>query len=166
MNPLPLLLLLPFLTVTSTFGQDVLRLEPGQEPGRASLSEIAWLTGYWVGTGLGAQSDELWMPAVDNSMPGVYRFMSDGSLVFSEYMMVIADAGTLSIKLKHFNRDLSPWEEKDQWMEFKLVKLDGQTAYFNGLTYHRYGDSLLIRLAMRGPDGPKIEEFRLTKRDL
>jgi hypothetical protein len=68
--------------------------------------------------------------------------------------------------LKHFNRDLSPWEDKDRWLEFRLVKIDGQTAYFNGLTYHRDGDALIVKLAMRTRDGSRIETFQFTRTTL
>jgi len=68
--------------------------------------------------------------------------------------------------LKHFNRDLSPWEEKDDWTEFRLVAIKDQTAYFHGLTYQRTGDSLNIHLSMRNRERSWIETFSFTKKDL
>jgi hypothetical protein len=144
----------------------VLRLEPDQLPAPATLADVAWLAGHWVGTGLGGDCDETWLPATDNAMPGIFRYHREGSLVFSEYMMIEALDGSLSVKLKHFNRDLTPWEEKNDWVVFRLVKLDRQTAYFNGLTYHREGDTLLVRLAMRTANGSTIEEFRFQRKPL
>jgi len=162
MRTYPILTLL-LLFVTDLHAQEVLRLEPDQQPASATLADVAWLSGHWIGTGLGGECDETWIPATDNAMPGIFRYHLNDTLIFSEYMMIEALNGSLSIKLKHFNRDLSPWEEKDDWVVFQLVKIDGQTAYFNGLTYHRDGDTLLVRLAMRTAQGPKIEEFRFQR---
>lgn len=54
----------------------------------------------------------------------------------------------------------------DRWVEFRLVRIDGQTAYFNGLTYHRDGDTLTIKLALRSATGSRVEEFQFTRREL
>lgn len=161
-----LVLILLLLSVADLHAQEVLRLEPDQQPASATLADVAWLAGHWVGTGLGGECDETWLPATDNAMPGIFRYHLNDTLVFSEYMMIEALDSTLTIKLKHFNRDLSPWEDKDRWVEFRLIKIDGQTAYFNGLTYHREGNSLTVKLAMRTRDGSRIEEFRFTKKPL
>jgi hypothetical protein len=159
-----LIVLLLWLSLGSvSSAQDVLRLEPDAPAGRASLSDVAWLAGHWVGTGLGGECDETWLPATDNAMPGIFRYHRNDTLVFSEYMMIEAFDSTLSVKLKHFNRNLSPWEDKDRWLEFRLVKIDGQTAYFNGLTYHRDGDILIVKLAMRTREGSRIETFQFTR---
>ncbi len=161
-----LLLLMFVLAACPARSQDVLRLEPSAQPAPATLADVAWLTGHWVGTGLGGDCDETWLPATDNAMPGIFRYHRGDTLVFSEYMMIEALHGSLTVKLKHFNRDLSPWEEKDRWTTFRLVKLDRQTAYFSGLTYHRDGDVLLVRLAMRTDNGSTIEEFRFQRKPL
>lgn len=159
-------LLIVFFAANRLLAQAVMRLEPGQAPGSATLADVAWLAGHWVGTGLGGDCDETWLPATDNAMPGIFRYHRGDTLVFSEYMMIEALDGSLTAKLKHFNRDLSPWEEKDRWTTFRLVNIDGQTAYFNGLTYHREGDTLLVRLAMRTANGSTIEEFRFQRKPL
>lgn len=67
------------------------------------------------------------------------------------------------IKLKHFSRDLSPWEEKEEWTTFKLVKIEGQTAYFNGLTYHRKNKKLIIKLLLHSEGEEHIETFTFKK---
>ena len=123
--------------------QEVIRLEKGQQPGKATLSQIDWLTGYWVGTGLGGDCEELWMPAIDSGMHGVFRFTKAKALQFTEYMVIEARNETLTVRLKHFGRGVNPWEEKDKWVEFPLVKVEGQTVWFNGLTYARRGDELI-----------------------
>lgn len=164
--PMKYLLLGLLLTSPILRAQDVLRLAEGETSPPATLQDLRWLVGHWVGTGLGGTCDEVWLPAMDNTMPGVFRYVKDGTLVFSEYMMIEHKDGTLKVRLKHFNRDLSPWEEKDKWVEFKLVKIENQTAYFHGLTYQRTGDTLVIKLSLRSAAGAKIEEFRFTRAPL
>ena len=147
-------------------GQEVLKSEAGDAPGKGSLSELNWLTGYWKGTGLGGECDELWMPAADNCMTGIFRLMKEGKLSFSEYMILEEAESTVTLKLKHFGRDLTPWEEKDKWIIFNLIKIEDMTAYFNGITYHRNGDELLIKLILKSKDKEWTEEFRFTKENL
>lgn len=161
-----------FLTVIAVFiglngrAQEVLKLSEGDEPGPATIRQLDWLTGYWRGTGLGGQCDELWMPATDSSMVGVFRYEKDGKIVFTEYMVIQEEGGSLVLSLKHFNRDLSAWEEVEEWTTFRLVKTSGQTAWFSGLTYHREGDQLRILLSMRSGEKVRIEEFRFEKTGL
>lgn len=161
-----LLVVATLFLATFSSAQEVLRLQEGEASPPATLEDLRWLVGHWVGTGLGGTCDELWLPPMDNTMAGIFRLSHEGTLRFSEYMMVEQRDGTLKIRLKHFNRDLSPWEEKDKWVEFKLVKLADQTAYFQGLTYQRTGDSLVIKLSLKSAAGPKIEEFRFTRAPL
>jgi len=144
-------------------GQEVLTLEKDAPAGKASLSQLDWLVGAWKGSGFGGDCDEMWMPAVDNSMLGVFRYSKDGTVHFSEFIVIEEVDETLIVKLKHFSRDLTPWEEKDTWTEFKLVKVEDQTAYFNGLTYHLDGEELVILLALTSEGTRTIEEFRFTK---
>jgi hypothetical protein len=148
------------------YAQDVLRLGPDEEPGIGSLENLAWLQGYWVGTGLGGEVDELWLPVMDNSMIGTFRLKMDSTLIFSEYMVIEEVDEKLILKLKHFNKDLSPWEEKDQWTEFKFIKSEGQTAWFSGLTYQRVGDTLNVYLRLTQNGQSRIETFSFLKTNL
>jgi hypothetical protein len=150
----------------SGMAQEVLKLSENDVPGMAGIRQLDWLTGYWRGTGLGGQCDELWMPATDSSMAGVFRLEKGGKIIFSEYMVIQEEGGSLVLRLKHFNRDLTPWEEVEKWTTFRLVRISGKTAWFSGLTYHREGDQLRILLSMRSGEKTRTEEFRFEKTDL
>ncbi|MCH6199422.1 DUF6265 family protein [Aquiflexum sp. LQ15W] len=165
-NKSVLLLLLVFLFSIKGNAQEVLHLDQAQPAGNGSIQELDWLAGYWIGTGLGGDCEELWLPPMDNSMIGTFRFIMEGELIFSEYMHMIEEDGRLSLKIKHFNRDLTAWEEKEDWTVFKFIKTEGQTAYFSGITFHRAGDELMIRLAMTNEGKKSTEEFRLKRKDL
>lgn len=146
--------------------QEVLTLAENETPGSGSLSDVTWLTGYWKGTGLGGNCEELWMPAADNTMNGIFRFLKDGQTQFSEYMILEEDKGTVILKIKHFSRDLTPWEEKEKWVTFPLVKVESEAVYFSGVTFERTGENLKIFLTIRGKDDSRIEEFNFYKTDL
>jgi hypothetical protein len=63
------------------------------------------------------------------------------------------------LKIKHFNRDLSTWEEKDKWTIFPFIKLENETAYFKGITFERKDTKLFIYLAMKKGEETVIESF-------
>ncbi|WP_223271884.1 DUF6265 family protein [Algoriphagus ratkowskyi] len=52
------------------------------------------------------------MPAVDGNMIGNFRYWSERKLIFSEYMNIVQEGKNFSLKIKHFNADLSPWKKK------------------------------------------------------
>lgn len=151
---------------TATQAQEVRTLDEGQQPATANMQQMEWLTGYWEGSGFGGDCIEVWTPAADNAMQGIFRFVMNDTLVFTEYMHVFAHNNTLAIKLKHFSRDLSGWEEQAEWTTFPLVAIEGQTAYFNGLTYARTGNTLIIKLLLYEGDREYEEEFRFEKKTL
>ena len=52
------------------------------------------------------------------------------------------------------------WEEKDKYVSFPLVKLEGQTAWFEGMTLEKNGEDLIIYLSMK--DDGVLKEEKLT----
>ena len=131
----------------------------------ATLADIAWMQGRWVGDGLGGVSEELWSPPQGGVMMGMYRLLKQDRPVFYEFVMIVEENGTLAMKLKHFNPDFSGWEEKADFVTFKLVAVEPGAAHFNGLSYVREGDDeLRIYLILRDKDGTSREElFKLRR---
>lgn len=152
-----------FLFASVSFSQ-VKTLETDQTPGKGKVEDLTWIEGVWVGTGLGGDCEEVWMPAVDGHMIGTFRFWEDGKLVFSEFMNIVQEGETFSMKLKHFNPDLSPWEEKDKWTTFQLVEVGDNFVSFTGLTMQRIGDEMLLQLVLTENGVRRIEEFKYTKK--
>jgi len=152
-----------FLVRGEINAQKIMNLKENQEFPETSIQDLKWIAGYWEGTGLGGQCEELWFPPADNSMIGTFRFFMEGVLIFSEYMHIIEEDGKIFLKLKHFNRDLSPWEEKETWTIFPFIKSEGQTAYFDGLTFQREGDEMVLLLSMGSNGEKRIEEFQYKK---
>jgi hypothetical protein len=159
-----LILISAFLAISHFATSQVRQLEENQPPGKGKVEYLSWLHGYWTGSGLGGDCEEVWLPAKDGHMIGTFRFWNEGKLVFSEFMNLVQEGESISLKLKHFNPDLTGWEEKEEWTTFKLIEIAENTAWFHGITYERKGDELVISLSLTENGETRIEEFRLTKK--
>ena len=125
------------------------RLEEGGVSPAASLDSVAFLAGSWVGTGLGGEVEEVWTAPSAGTMVGSFKLLQNGEPNFYEFLVISEEEGSLVLRLKHFNPDLSGWEEKDDFVTFPLVKVDNDSVYFRGLTYRKVGDGRLqIYLAL------------------
>ncbi len=159
-----------FILFGSNFAQvknteNTLKLAEGLASKKATIADAAWLAGNWRGTGLGGFSEETWSAPEAGIMVGTYRLVKDGKPVFYEMMWLLETEGTLILRLKHFNPDLTGWEEKDKSVDFKFVKKDDKRLYFSGLTFEQASkDELNIYLALRLRDGSLKEEmFRMNR---
>lgn len=73
----------------------------------ASVEDFAFLQGLWVGTGFGGKSEDMWMPASDGSMFGIFKQSSAQGITFTEFMEITQIGGEFVLRLKHFNRDFT-----------------------------------------------------------
>ena len=137
---------------------NIKRLPSGSARPAAHASDLDWLAGQWRGEGLGGQCEESWLPAVGGTLIGSFRLAQDGEPVFYEFLAITEDAGSLTFRVKHFNPDMTGWEEKDETMDFFLVEVGENEVYFDGLTMRRTGSKLEIFLSMKGKDGTVREE--------
>ncbi len=159
--PTYVVLILAFSSVVQSQVPDlpnIKRLASGSERPAARASDLDWLAGQWQGEGLGGQCEESWLPAVGGTLIGSFRLADDGVPVFYEFLAITEDAGSLTFRVKHFNPDMTGWEEKDETMDFLLVEVGENEAYFDGLTLRRTGSKLEIFLSMKGEDGTVREE--------
>jgi len=133
-------------------------------PRAATIEDAEWLSGRWVGEGLGGEMEEIWSPPVGGQMVGHFRLVRDGAPVFYELMLLdIADGG-LRMRIKHFNPDFTGWEEKDAWVTFAPVSVSAEELVFSSLRIVRQGeDSLLMYLRIRYADGVREEVLRFNR---
>ena len=103
----------------------------------ATLKDFSWLVGQWTGTGLGGVTDELWSGPAAGAMMGSFRLLRDGKVVFYEFLTLVEQGNTVVLKLKHFNADLTGWEEKADFVTFRLLKVTPDAVYFRGLTFRK-----------------------------
>ncbi len=153
----------PGATGQSRYTENTLQLDEGAERPRAKLDQLAFMVGAWEGEAFGGRFEEVWSAPSVGTMTGTFKLIHDEKPSMYEFEIIVEDEGSLAIRLKHFNADLSAWEEKAEFVEFPLVKLNEEGAFFAGLTYRRIGpDELGVFLAMKTKVG--VREERLTYR--
>lgn len=133
-----------------------------------TMADFDFLKGYWQGTGFGGRSEEIWMPAADGSMFGIFKQASDAGITFTEFMEITQVGENFVLRLKHFNPDFTGWEAQDEYVTFTLRSVAPNKAVFGGLTYTRIDSTnLRIELRLQESDGNvHTEVFDLVKVDI
>jgi hypothetical protein len=141
------------------------RLADGEEPPPATLADAAFLVGAWEGEAFGGRFEEVWNPPSAGSMVGMFKLFDEDGVAFYELMLITVEGGTLSLKVRHFNADFTAWEEKGDYVEFRLVAMDEHALHFGGLSFYRRGpDSLEAYIAMQNDSGVREEKLTFTRR--
>ena len=159
-----LLVLALGLTVGCT-AQNTLKFpEHGSSP-KAALNDVAWIAGHWKGEAFGGITEEIWSPTLGDSMMFVFKLVNDGKVSFYETGHIKQVGKTLILQLKHFHGDLKGWEEKDETVDFKLVKIEADKIYFDQFTFERIsGNEINLYVVIEGKDGATKEvKFNYTK---
>lgn len=145
--------------------ENTVKLGDNQTEAGATIGDISWLAGDWVGTGLGGVSEERWSKPNGGIMVGTFRLIIDGKPIFYEMAWLMEHKGSLVLRLKHFSPVLVGWEEKDKTVDFPFVDRSGDKMRFSGLTFERVGASKLnIYLAIELKDGSVKEEvFKMER---
>jgi hypothetical protein len=164
-----ILLCLPFLLLLGCSNAQnnprTLSLTPGQESPAATIEQVAWIQGNWTGEAFGGTIEEVWNPPSAGSMMGMFKSEKDGAVNFYELMIITEQDNSLLMKLKHFNADLTGWEEKEETVDFPLVKLTPDAAYFDGLTFEKVTEEELhVYVVIGMEDGEKQEMKFVYKR--
>jgi hypothetical protein len=159
------LILLACLWSSVAEAQSVRTVRPGVPPPAASIDEVAWLVGHWEGKGLGGQSFETISPPVAGQISGHFQQVVGGKIRFYEIYQIVPVGNSLVFRLKHFNADLTGWEEKDQTVEFPLVAIEKEAVYFDGLTMRLAGEGQLeSAVSIKQRDGTvQTETFRFRR---
>lgn len=154
LSVLVLLTTVSFSLAQSKLTEHTLKLDEGASPASANLDDFRWIQGRWVGEGLGGECEETFFPPWNGTMIGTFRYAKEGKLVFSEFFSFTQSDGGIVLKLKHFNPDMTGWEEKDSMVIFPLIRAEKNAAYFSGLTYKLNDEGILnVWVAMKGRDG-------------
>jgi len=141
------------------------RLADGEERPAATLEDATWLVGSWTGSGFDQQFEEVWNPASAGSMVGMFKLFGENGVSFYELMLLEVQDDTLSLKVKHFNADFGAWEDKPEFVNFRLVKIEQDALHFGGLSFYRRGDDQIdAYIVLR--EGDDLTEYHLEyKRD-
>jgi len=121
------------------------------------VKDLGFLAGRWGGTVGGYQADEIWSPAANGSLMGVYREMKDGKTTFFEFLTIEQEESGPVLRLRHFKPGMKALDTDPT--AFPLVKLSPGKAVFES------GTKLPVRMTFeqKGPD--KLEILLEHKRE-
>lgn len=121
--------------------QNTLKYSDSIPPIKASLLDISWVEGHWKGEAFGGIAEEIWSPPLGDSMMFSFKLVNDNKVSFYEIGFIREINETLILQLKHFHNDLKGWEEKDETVNFKLVRIDPNKIFFDQLTFEKINNN-------------------------
>jgi hypothetical protein len=133
-------------------------------PPVANLNDVSWIAGNWRGEALGGVFEETWNAPLGDSMMGIFRLAKNGKVEFYELLTIVPLDHSLLLRLKHFSGEMVGWEEKEQTVDFPLVKLTEKEAYFDGLTFRLAGPDELHIFAVAESENGSQTELRFEAR--
>jgi hypothetical protein len=137
------------------------RLSADETHPQATLDHARWLVGSWSGTAFGKRFEEVWSPPSAGSMLGTFKLFNGNTPEFYEILLLTVEAGTLSLKVKHFSPDFTAWEDKSDYVEFRLVKMSEDELHFSGISFYRLdADHMEAYVVMR--NGDELMEHKLV----
>lgn len=131
----------------------------------ATLDQVSWIQGHYIGQAFGGKTEEIWSPPSGDSMMFVFKLTVDNKTVFYEVGGIRQIDDTLLMQLKHFGNDFKGWEEKDDTVDFKLVKIENDKVYFDGMTFEKVSDSEINVYVVLSENG-KEEEVKFNYKRL
>jgi len=169
-------LLVPFIALSASLAfaagaqaveprtEHTFQLSEGESHPPATLDDAKILVGSWTGTAFGQRFEEVWNPPSAGSMIGLFKLYGDDGIAFYELLLLTVEDGTLSLKVKHFNPDFTAWEEKGDYVNFRLVKKEPDALHFSGISFYRRGDDRIDGyIVMRNKDGIREHELRYVR---
>lgn len=151
----------------SAVSQNTEAFDPDVVAPKATLEDAAWIAGHWKGEALGGTAEEIWSPPLGGSMMFVFKLVVDKKVSFYEIGHIKESGETLLLQLKHFYGSLEGWEEKDETVDFKLVRVEKDRLYFDGFTFERIGpDELNLYVVIEQEEGREQEvKFNYKRQD-
>jgi len=133
------LFLVPLLIHAQTNFENTIPYDAEQGSPKANLKSISWISGHWKGEAFGGITEEVWTPPTGGSMMCVFKLIVENQVEFYEIVTITEINESLLLQLKHFDRKLHGWEEKDETVDFNLVKVTTDKVFFDEFTFERIG---------------------------
>lgn len=127
------------LALTVVLGIEAAIAQESQRP-RATIADVAWIGGNWVGSSGAVTFEERWTPPAGEAMLAVARTIKGPRMVAFEFLRIIQRDGTLVYVAQPSGRPPT---------EFTLTAIDADSATFENPA-HDFPK--MIRYARR-PDG-------------
>ncbi len=140
------------------------------DPIQATIEDLAWISGRWVGTHGSDEIEETWGQVMGGGMMGMFRAIGAGHPRFYELITMDVEGDGLVCRFRHFNRDMTGWEEKDAPLELDLVSVREGDALFlrrgkeRWMTYRLEGpDRLIVFFEAEGQAHDPDDEYRFAR---
>ncbi len=140
------------------------KLEAGEARPLATLQDAAWLAGSWEGTAFGQKFEEVWNAPSVGSMVGMFKLHDGNAPSFYEILLLTEIENSLSLRVRHFNPDFSAWENKDEFIDFRLVKLEDNALHFRGISFYRISEDLIDAYIVFKSDAGPVEHKLVYQR--
>ncbi len=135
-------------------------LAEGASPPATTAVDAAWLVGRWEGVAFGQRFEQYWSEPSVGSMLGTFKLIGDEGVQFYELLEIAVSEGRLGLKVKHFSSDFIAWEDKPDYVHFKLVAVEPDALHFSGISFYRRGpDNIEAYLVMREGDALREEKL-------
>ena len=155
------LALLLFIVSTTLLSQNTLKLEDKESP-TATINDVTWIAGHWEGEALGGITEEVWTAPLVKSMMGSFKLVVEDVVQFYELCTITEENNSLLLRIKHFDKDLKGWEEKDASIEFPLVKIEENKVFFDGLTFEKVSENELNIYVIFKDEGKEEVEMKFN----
>ena len=137
---------------------NTIKFEETMRSPKASLKDVSWISGYWRGEAFGGITEEVWTDPLGNSMMFSFKLVVAGKITFYELGGITEINNTLLMQLKHFNSDFKGWEEKNETVDFPLVKIEKNKVYFDQLTFEKISEEEInVYVVIENEDGSSEE---------
>jgi hypothetical protein len=131
----------------------------------AEIKDLSWMQGSWRAEAFDGICEEIWSAPEGHAMMGMFRLIKDGDITFYELMIIREVDKSLVLQLKHFNKDLTGWEEKGKTVDFPMVKMMDNKVVFDGYTIEKTTDDIMTVVvvinAEKQPEGMKFVYHRI-----
>ncbi len=151
-----------FLLCLNVSAQNTLSLEESGRSPKATLADVSWIAGHWIGEAFGGITEEIWSPPLGDSMMFIFRLITEDKVQFYEIGHIQQVGESLILRLKHFHGNLEGWEEKDEVVDFKLVKVATDRVYFDDFTFERISENEINLYVVILDDGGNKEEVKFN----
>ncbi len=141
--------------------ENTYKLEEGEARPAATLEDAGFLVGSWKGTAFGEKMEESWSAPSGGTMVGTFKLFNGDEPAMYEILLLTVEEGTLSLKVKHFNPDFTAWEDKEDYINFRLVRKAPGELHFGGLSFYKRNDDYMDGyIVMR--NGDQVTENHMT----
>ncbi|WP_020526273.1 DUF6265 family protein [Flexithrix dorotheae] len=144
------------------FAQNTLSYDSTGVAPEGNLKDIAWIAGHWKGEAFGGITEEVWTSPLGGSMMGSFKLVVNNEVNFYEILTIAEEGNSLILRLKHFHGDLKGWEEKDETVDFPLVKMTSGKVYFDDFTFERISENEMNIYVVIGHKDGTAEEVKFA----